>query len=113
MDLKLPITLTTELTDSLINGTGLLDLASGEIHRVEHLEYDASGGAPWELEDYEFTSGMLTHNNRDVEFSVEVNRVTGQYSVSANELLEIKVRAAQLFAGMTGKDMLSRAGGSK
>ena len=33
--------------------------------------------------------------------------MTGQYSVSANELLEIKVRAAALFAGVKGKDLLA------
>jgi len=38
---------------------------------------------------------------------VHVNRTTGQYSVSANELLEIKVRAAALFAGVSGKDLAS------
>ena len=30
---------------------------------------------------------------------IDVNRTTGQYSVSASELLEIKTRAAALFAG--------------
>ena len=33
-------------------------------------------------------------------------KTNGQYSVSASELLEIKVRAAALFAGISGKDIL-------
>ncbi len=99
MDLKVPITLTDELSEEVITATALLNLASGEIHKVEYQDYDAESlGAPWESEDYEFTSGTLSSNGRDVEFKVDVNRTTGQYSVSANELLEIKTRAAALFA---------------
>jgi hypothetical protein len=103
VDLKVPITLTDELTDEVIAGKALLNLASGEIHRVEYIDYDAEAlGAPWESDDYEFTSGTLTSDGRDVEFKVDVNRTTGQYSVSANELLEIKMRAAALFAKKPG-----------
>jgi hypothetical protein len=99
VDLKVPITLTDELSDEVITGTALLNLASGEIHKVEYQDYDAEAlGAPWESDEYEFTSGTLSSNGRDVEFKVDVNRTTGQYSVSANELLEIKTRAAALFA---------------
>lgn len=99
MDLKVPITLTDELSEEVITATALLNLASGEIHKVEYQDYDAEAlGAPWESDEYEFTSGTLSSNGRDVEFKVDVNRTTGQYSVSANELLEIKTRAAALFA---------------
>ncbi len=111
MDLKVQITITDELTDELVTSTGALDLASGEISRIEYLDYDVGlNGAPFESEDYEFTSGTLSHKGKDVEFRVDVNKVTGQYSVSASELLEIKVRAAALFAGISGKDMLGGAG---
>ena len=111
MDLKVPITITDELTEEVINATALLNLASGEIHRVEYVDYDADTlGAPWESEDYEFTSGVLSNNGKDVEFKVDVNRTTGQYSVSASELLEIKVRAAALFAGVSGKDLATGGG---
>lgn len=100
MDLKLPITLSDELGDEVITATAQLNLASGEIHGVVYDDYDtAQRGFPWEQDDYEFTSGMLSNAGKDVEFSVTVNRTTGQYSVSANELLEIKVRAAALFSG--------------
>ena len=111
MDLKVPITVTDELTDEVIQSTALLNLASGEIHRVEYVDYDdAALGAPWESDDYEFTSGVLSNNGKDVEFKVDVNRTTGQYSVSATELLEIKVRAAALFAGVSGRELLASAG---
>ncbi len=110
MDLKVPITLSDELSDEVITATALLNLASGEIGRVEYQDYDAEAqGAPWESEDYEFTSGTLSNNGKDVEFSVTVNRTTGQYSVSANELLEIKTRAAALFAGVSAKELATRA----
>ena len=110
MDLKVRITMTDELTEEVITSSAYLDLASGEIGRVEYDEHDADAlGHPWAADDYEFTSGTLSHNGKDVEFKVDVNRTTGQRSVSANELLEIKVRAAALFAGMTGKDLLGNS----
>lgn len=110
VDLKVPITLTDELSDEVITATALLNLASGEILRVEYQDYDAQAqGMPWESDDYEFTSGTLSNAGKDVEFSVHVNRTTGQYSVSASELLEIKVRAAALFAGVSGQ-VLAKGG---
>lgn len=106
VDLKVPIVITDELSEEVIMAKGLLDLASGEIFRVEYEDWDVEErGLPWEGEDYEFTSGTLSNNGKDVEFKIDVNQVTGQYSVSATELLEIKVRAAQLFAGISGRDL--------
>ena len=118
MDLKVKISITDEQTDEVIASTGMLDLASGEIGRIEYHDYDTEAhGLPWDSADYEFTSGMLSHNGKDVEFRIDVNRTTGQYSVSASELLEIKLRAAALFAGMSGQDLLgsvnAKAGVSK
>jgi hypothetical protein len=108
VDLKVPITITDELSEDLIHSTGLLDLASGEISRVEYQDYDSSEqGLPVDDEEYEFTCGILSNNGKDVEFRIDVNKTTGKYSVTATELLEIKVRAAALFAGITGKDMLA------
>lgn len=108
MELRVPIRITDEQTDEVIEGRGLLDLASGEIHRVEYDDWDvATQGLPWDSADYEFTSGTLSHQGRDVEFSIHVNKTTGQYSVSASELLEIKLKAAQLFAGLSGPDLLA------
>jgi len=107
MDLKVRITITDELTEEVITSSAWLDLASGGISRVEYDDYDyAALGHPWEADDYEFTSGTLSHEGKDVEFKVDVDRTTGQRSVSANELLEIKVRAAALFAGLSGKALL-------
>jgi hypothetical protein len=109
VDLKLPITITDELDDELITSTGLLDLASGEIHRVEYTDHDVSLlGLPCESEDYQFTCGILSNNGKEVEFGIKVNKTTGQYSVSADELLEIKVRAAALFAGISGQELAER-----
>ena len=107
MDLKVKIAISDEQSDEVIVSSGMLDLASGDIGHVEYEDYDlAARGLPWDSADYEFTSGTLSHNGKDVEFRIDVNKTTGQYSVSATELLEIKLRAAALFAGMTGKDML-------
>ncbi|MEQ1805278.1 MAG: hypothetical protein ABL900_07860 [Burkholderiaceae bacterium] len=111
MDLKVPIQISDELSDDIVTSQGLLNLASGEIERVEYLDYDPkTQGFPFENEDYEFTSGTLSNAGKDVEFRVDVNKTSGQYSVSAAELLEIKVRAAALFAGVTGSSLLATAG---
>ena len=114
MELKVPITLCVEQTDEVVNATGLLDLASGEIRKVEYQDWDvAKRGLPWDSADYEFTSGTLSHGGKDVEFSVDLNKTTGEFSVSANELLEIKLKAAQLFAGLSGADVLASTSGRK
>jgi len=114
MELKVPITLRVEQSDEAVDATALLDLASGEIRKVEYLAWDvAKRGLPWDSADYEFTSGTLSHDGRDVEFSVDLNKTTGEFSVSATELLEIKLKAAQLFAGMSGADLLANATGRK
>ena len=108
MDLKVPILICDELSDEVIVSTGALNLASGEIDRIEYRDYDTVAlGFPFESEDYEFTSGTLSNSGKDVEFRVDVNKVTGQYCVSASELLELKVRAAALFGAVSGKGLLA------
>jgi hypothetical protein len=107
VELKVPITIVDELSEDVVNAKGLLDLASGEIHRIEYVDYDVEArGLPVHDEAYEFTVGLLSNAGKDVEFKIDVDRITGKYSVSASELLEVKVRAAKLFAGIGGKDML-------
>jgi len=98
MDLKLPITLIDELEDMVLKSTGVLDMASGDILDVRRvMEPGEPEGLPAEREDYEFTCGVLTNGKADVEFRVEVNVITGAYSVTPTELLELKGRAAKLF----------------
>ena len=103
MDLKLPIRITDELAESVVESTGMLDLASGEIRYVEYDDYDADKlGLPAEQQDYEFTSGTLSNGDREVEFRVDVDLLTGKYSVTPSELLELKGRAAKLFTAPPG-----------
>ena len=98
MDLKLPIKIFDELSDSVIESTGMLDLASGEIRSVEYEDYDVDTlNLPAEDETYEFTSGSLSNGKKDVEFRIEVDIMSGKYSVTPSELLELKGRAAKLF----------------
>jgi hypothetical protein len=103
VDLKLPIKIFDELSESVIESTAMLDLASGEIRGVQYEEYDVEAlGLPAQDKTYEFTSGLLTNGTKDVEFRVEVDATTGNYSVTPSELLELKGRAAKLFtAGPT------------
>jgi hypothetical protein len=114
LDLKLPITITDELTDEVIKSTGMLDLASGEIRSVQYEDYNAeTQGLPAEREDYEFTSGALSNGKKEVEFGIQVNLATGQYSVTPNELLELKGRAAKLFTLAPGETTRPEAAGRK
>ena len=98
VDLKLPIKIFDELSESVIESTGMLDLASGEIRSVEYEDYDVDTlNLPAEDETYEFTSGSLSNGKKDVEFRIEVDIMSGKYSVTPSELLELKGRAAKLF----------------
>jgi hypothetical protein len=98
VDLILPITIVDELSDGELRATGMLNLASGDIHGVRHEDYDtAKLGFPADREDYEFTSGMLSNGRKEVEFRIEVDALSGRYSVTPSELLELKGRAARLF----------------
>ena len=110
MNLKVPIVILDELAETVIRSTGSLDLASGEIFDVRY-EVDRPGpmGLPAADEQYEFTSGILSSGGKDVEFRVDVDVMRGQYFVSPTELLELKVRAAKLFAGLDGKALLANS----
>jgi hypothetical protein len=117
VNLTVPITLTDELDDEIVTSTGSLDLARGEIRDVRYVDYDvATQGLPASREDYAFTSGTLSNDGKDVEFSVQVERFSGKYSVTPSELLDIKVRAARLFAGVEGRELAggqAKSGGKK
>ena len=103
MDLKLPITIHDELSDEVIESTGVLDLASGEIRDVKYLDHDLElDGFPAESEDYDFTCGTLSNGSKDVEFRIEVDVVGRKYSITPSELLELKGRAAKLFSAPPG-----------
>ena len=99
MDLKLPITIHDEMSDEVIESSGMLDLASGDITDVVYFERDLGvDGFPAEREDYDFTCGILSRGAREVEFRIEVDVVGRRYSITPTELLELKGRAAKLFS---------------
>jgi hypothetical protein len=104
VDLKLPIVIHDELTETVIKSTGQLDLASGEIRDVRYENHDVDKlGLPIEDESYEFTSGVRSNCDKDVEFRIEVDIMSGKYSVTPSELLELKGRAAKLFSAPPNK----------
>jgi hypothetical protein len=103
LNLMVPITLFDELTESIIKSNGTLDLASGEIRSIQYEDHDIDlQGLPADDEDYEFTSGTLSHRGKEIEFRVDVDVLTGKYSVTPSELLELKGRAAKLFTAPPG-----------
>jgi hypothetical protein len=89
MNLKVPIEILDELAETVTRSTGSLDLASGEIFDVRY-EVDRPGlmGMPAVDEQYEFTSGVLSNDGKDVEFRIDVDVMRGQYFVNPTELLE-------------------------
>jgi hypothetical protein len=102
LDLKLPITIVDELDEELVESTGTLDLASGDIEGVTYKAWDVkSQGVPAAHPDYDFTTGTLTNGRQDVEFGIVADVLTGKYSVTPSELLELKGRSAKLFSGQT------------
>jgi hypothetical protein len=107
MNLKVPIQILDELAETVIRSTASLDLASGEIFDVRYEVERPGSGMPAIDEEYEFTSGVLSNDGKDVEFRIDVNVMGGQYFVNPTELLELKVRAAKLFAGIEGKTLLA------
>jgi hypothetical protein len=100
LDLKLPIKIIDEIGDDIVESTGMLDMASGEILNVRLSDDNDPPyeGFPPEDEDYDFTSGLLTNGKKDVEFGITVDVVGRKYSITPNELLELKERAARLFS---------------
>lgn len=107
MDLKLPITLVDEMTDWEVRASAELDLSSGDISKVVYEDYDVkASGLPARRDDYEFTVGILRHQGREVEFRVDVDASRGLYAITANELLELKGRAAKLFTRPPGRSSL-------
>ena len=99
MDLKLPIIIIDELSEYEVRAHGELNFASGEITGVRYDDHDVvSKGIPALQPDYEFTVGVLRNGAMEVEFRIEVDAVGGKYSVTPSELLELKGRAAKLFA---------------
>ncbi len=103
MNLMVPISLFDELSETIIKSTGTLDLASGEIRAVEYEDHDLEvDGLPADSEDYEFTSGLLSFKGKEIEFRVDVDPLSGKYSVTPSELLELKGRAAKLFTAPPG-----------
>jgi hypothetical protein len=98
MDLQVPIVVIDELSESVVRANAMLDLASGEIRSLMYEDYDIDAmGLPAEHESYEFSVGVLSNGGREVEFRVDVDVVSGKYSVTPSELLELKGRAAKLF----------------
>ena len=103
MDLKLPITIHDELDEQVIESTGMLDLASGEIRDVKYVDFDTEAdGFPAESPAYDFTCGTLSNGSKDVEFRIEVDVVGRKYTITPRELLELKGRAAKLFSAPPG-----------
>jgi hypothetical protein len=102
MDLQIAIKIYDELDDDVIESQGMLDMASGEIRDVRYVEHDVDAqGFPAESADYDFTMGQLSNGRQEVEFSIQADVLNRRYSVTPSELLELKGRAAKLFAGLT------------
>lgn len=98
--MRIPIFISDELTDNIIESEGLLDLDSGEVTHIKYLNYNVEkDGVPALKKDYEFTSGILRKDEKELEFALSVKN--GSYSVSPDELEELKEKSIKLFTTNT------------
>lgn len=94
--MKIPVSIYDELTNKIIESEGLLDLDSGEVTHIKYLDYNVSKeGFPSVKKNYEFTCGILRKENKEMEFTLTVDK--GDYCVSADELEELKTKSIKLF----------------
>lgn len=100
--MRIPISIFDELDDDVVESTALLNLDSGEITEIKYHNYNVEkNGIPANRKDYSFTSGVLSKDGKDMEFAINVEN--GDYSVSANELEELKEKSVKLFTAKTPK----------
>lgn len=92
MDLTAPVKIVDEMEDGVLESAGKLNLASGELTIDEF----PGGACPALRKDYECTYGILNAQGKEVEFGIETEG--GCYSVSADELSELKSKLAKLLA---------------
>lgn len=98
--MKVPVSISDELTDDVIQSQGLLDLDSGEVTNIKYIDYDIKKeGLPSLKSDYEFTCAILKKDDKELEFTLSVE--DGVYSVSPDELQEVKEKSISLFSGST------------
>ena len=111
MNLKVPIEILDELAETVIRSTGSLDLASGEIFDVRY-EVDRPGlmGMPAIDEQYEFTSGVLSNDGKDVEFRIDVDVMRGQYFVNPDRAARTQGPSRQALRRHRRQDAARRLG---
>ena len=108
MDLKVPIKISDELSEDIIDSTGLLDLASGEIYRIEYEDYDLEGrGLPADNDDYEFTVGTLSQGDYIGQTALTRERVAAGV-VAIDEVTVLRVPVASLDRLVHRKPELAR-----
>lgn len=94
-DLIIPIKITVEFndTDVCMYKNGFLNLESGEIIKVTLVKNEKIINE----NVYDFTSGVLEFgDNKEVEFAIEYDFKEKEFSVSADELSEIKEKITKL-----------------
>lgn len=79
--------------DTVISGTGVLDLSTGAVKNVEYEIPQAI--APSKKSDYSFSYGLLKLNGKELEFTLEAQK-NGEYKVPTSEFTEMKEKAIQL-----------------
>src|SRR5258706_1874662 len=93
VDLKVPIVIHDELSERVIDSTGSLDLASGEIRNVQYADYDVAVFRPPPLgEGNGFTYGTFFKNGQDLAFYVAVDILTSRSSASGHQFVVVKNR---------------------
>lgn len=99
MSKKVPIVLKDELLDDEIMSNAQMDLDTGEITSIEYIDYSLKeDGLPAANPDYTCTSGIIKFQDKEVEFAIDVDTSSGDYSINVDELEEIKEKAMKLLS---------------
>ena len=79
--------------DTIISGSGMLDLSTGAVKNVEYEIPQAV--APSKKSNYSFSYGLLKLNGKELEFTLDPQK-NGEYKVPTSEFTEMKEKAVQL-----------------
>ncbi len=95
METIVDIVIYDELAEDVIQSNAKLNLQSGCISDVKYIDYSVKEeGIPSDRDDYEFTSGLLSFDKKELEFAISV--VDDEYVLSEKELSEVKEKILKL-----------------
>lgn len=95
METIVDIVIYDELAEDVIQSNAKLNLQNGCISDIKYIDYSIKEeGLPADRDDYEFTSGLLSFDKKELEFAISI--VDDEYVLSEKELSEVKEKILKL-----------------